>query len=139
MARIDDLLYVDDLTKHSDQLSSISKLGVISHKNSPLHFSVPISGTPYKTPFATPSFSPGASPAKGERSPFFSGTKIPQRGFGVKKVLTDYLSVETRGGKEFSNKTEKPEPVTNPNFEKQGARYREGSASTPKQGSVAEE
>ncbi|KAG6603619.1 Rop guanine nucleotide exchange factor 7, partial [Cucurbita argyrosperma subsp. argyrosperma] len=138
VARIDDLLYVDDLTKHSDQLSSISKLGVISHKNSPLHFSVPVSGTPYKTPFATPSFSPAqsASPAKGERSPLIPGTKIPQRGFGVKKVLTDYLSVEARGGKEFSNKIEKPESFTNSKLDTQ---YRGGVASSPRQGSVADE
>ena len=130
---------MDDLTKHSDQLSSsISKLGVISHKNSPLHFSVPVSGTPYKTPFATPSFSPAqsASPAKGERSPLIPGTKIPQRGFGVKKVLTDYLSVEVRGGKEFINKIEKPESFTNSKLDTQ---YRGGVASSPRQGSVADE
>ncbi|XP_038882074.1 rop guanine nucleotide exchange factor 7-like [Benincasa hispida] len=142
VARIDDLLYVDDLTKHSDhQLSSISKLGVISHKNSPLHFPVPVSGTPYKTPFATPSFSPAqtASPAKGERSPFIPSTKIPQRGFGVKKVLTDYLSVEARGGKEFSNKIEKAEPTTNSKLDRQASQYRGGLASSPRQGSVVEE
>ncbi|KAJ6747022.1 ROP GUANINE NUCLEOTIDE EXCHANGE FACTOR 7 [Salix koriyanagi] len=66
VARIDDLLYVDDLTK----------------------------------PFNTPSFSPGqqlVSPAKGDRSPFMTSGKIPQRGLGVKKVLTEYLSIETEG------------------------------------------
>jgi len=33
VARIDDVLYVDDLTKHSDQLSSLSKVGVITTKS----------------------------------------------------------------------------------------------------------
>lgn len=131
VARIDDLLYVDDLTKHSDeQLSSISKLGVMSHKNSPLPFSVPISGTPYKTPFATPSFSPAqaASPAK-----------TTQRGFGIRKVLIDYLGIEARGGKEASNDIEKPEPVAYAELDKQTAQLREGVTSfpSPEQGSFA--
>lgn len=99
VARIDDLLYVDDLTKHSDQFSSISKVGVIAHKSVSIPYSVPISSTPYKTAYTTPSFSPVqlVSPAKGERSQFLNSSKLPHRGFGVKKVLTDYLSVDTKG------------------------------------------
>ncbi|KAF2306210.1 hypothetical protein GH714_015773 [Hevea brasiliensis] len=93
IARIDDLLYVDDLTKHSDQFSSISKVGVIAHKSVSIPYSVPVSSTPYKTAYTTPSFSPGhlVSPVKGERSSFtMTSGKIPQqRGLGVKKVLTD--------------------------------------------------
>ncbi|KAJ6425382.1 hypothetical protein OIU84_026032 [Salix udensis] len=97
VARIDDLLYVDDLTKHSDHFSSISKVSVIAHKSVTIPYSVPVSSTPYKTAFTTPSFSPGqrVSPVKADRSPFMTSAKIPQRGLGVKKVLTDYLSVDT--------------------------------------------
>ncbi|KAJ6742213.1 ROP GUANINE NUCLEOTIDE EXCHANGE FACTOR 1 [Salix viminalis] len=100
VARIDDLLYVDDLTKHSDHFSSISKISVIAHKSVTIPYSVPVSNSPYKTAFNTPSFSPGqqlVSPAKGDRSPFMTSGKIPQRGLGVKKVLTEYLSIETEG------------------------------------------
>ncbi|PON59944.1 PRONE domain containing protein [Parasponia andersonii] len=99
VARIDDLLYVDDLTKHSDQFSSISKVGFLAQSVAPISYSVPVPSTPYKTAFTTPSFSPShlVSPARGERSPFITSSKIPQRGLGVKKVLTDYLSLETKG------------------------------------------
>lgn len=101
VARIDDLLYVDDLTKHSDQFSSISKVSVIAQKSVSIPYSVPVSSTPYKTAYTTPSFSPGhlVSPAKGDRSSFtMTGRKIPQqRGLGVKKVLTDYLSIDAKG------------------------------------------
>ncbi|XP_011000059.1 PREDICTED: rop guanine nucleotide exchange factor 7-like [Populus euphratica] len=99
VARIDDLLYVDDLTKHSDHFSSISKVSVIAHKSVTIPYSVPASNSPYKTAFTTPSFSPGQriSPVKGDRSPFMTSGKIPQHGLGVKKVLTDYLSIDTKG------------------------------------------
>lgn len=99
VARIDDLLYVDDLTKHSDQFSSISKVGLLAQNGPPMSYSVPVPCTPYKTAFTTPSFSPAhlVSPARGDRSPFIASGKIPQRGLGVKKVLTDYLSIETKG------------------------------------------
>lgn len=111
VARIDDLLYVDDLTKHSDQFSSLSKVGVIA-QSVPISFSVPISSTPYKSAFATPSFSPSqlVSPAKGERSPFITSSKIPHRGLGVKKVLTDYLSIDT---KDYENPIEKSDTISN--------------------------
>ncbi|XP_061366888.1 rop guanine nucleotide exchange factor 7-like [Gastrolobium bilobum] len=33
VARIDDVLYVDDLTKHSDQFSSLPRVGVVTHKS----------------------------------------------------------------------------------------------------------
>ncbi|GFP86283.1 rop guanine nucleotide exchange factor 7 [Phtheirospermum japonicum] len=94
VARIDDLLYVDDLSKHSDQLVSISKVGVITHKNVPV-----ISTPPYKTAFATPNFSPSPliSPAKGYRSPYIESGKHPVLGFGVKRILTDYLSGDGKG------------------------------------------
>lgn len=96
LARIDDLLYVDDLTKHSDTFSPMSKVGMIAHKSVSVPYSVPITGTPYKTAFSTPSFSPAqlVSPAKGDRSPFRAGNKVFQNGLGVKKVLTDYLNMD---------------------------------------------
>ncbi|XP_009766155.1 rop guanine nucleotide exchange factor 7 [Nicotiana tabacum] len=104
IARIDDLLYVDDLNKHSDQFVPISKVGIIAHKSMGTPLSVPVNGTPYKTAFTTPSFSPSqlVSPAKGERSKILDGSKLSHRGFGVKKVLTDYLSVDSKG-KDFSS------------------------------------
>ncbi|KAL5550221.1 hypothetical protein UlMin_000397 [Ulmus minor] len=107
VARIDDLLSVDDLTKHSDQFPSISKVGMIAHKGS---YSRPVPNTPYKTAFSTPNFSPARliSPARGERSPFISSSKIPQRGLGAKKALTDYLTIDTKGNN-FVAATEKPE------------------------------
>lgn len=116
VARIDDLLYVDDLTRHSDQFPSrhsdqfpsISKVSVISHKATPIPYSsVPISSTPYKTAYATPNYSPAQ-----RASPFMTNAKIsPQRGLGVKKVLTDYLSIDTKG-KNYSNSTESPGSVS---------------------------
>ncbi|XP_022742047.1 rop guanine nucleotide exchange factor 7-like [Durio zibethinus] len=107
VARIDDLLYVDDLTKHSDQFSSLSRVGVIGQKSLSIPYSVPVSSTPYLTAFTTPNFSPAqlVSPAKGERSPLLTSSQIPQRGMGVKKVLTDYLSIDLRG-KEYSKPNE---------------------------------
>ncbi|KAJ7961343.1 putative Rop guanine nucleotide exchange factor [Quillaja saponaria] len=82
VARIDDLLYVDNLTKYSDQFSSLSTVGVNTHKNVSFTHSVPLSGTPYRSTFATPSFSPAqtVSPAEGERSQFITSSKIPQCG-----------------------------------------------------------
>ncbi|OMO66453.1 Plant specific Rop nucleotide exchanger, PRONE [Corchorus capsularis] len=107
VARIDDLLYVDDLTKHSDQFSSLARVGVIGQKSLSIPYSVPFASTPYRTAFTTPNFSPAprVSPSKGDRSPYISSSKIPQRGVGVKKVLTDYLSIDVRG-KESSDPNE---------------------------------
>ncbi|KAM7491970.1 hypothetical protein LguiA_034891 [Lonicera macranthoides] len=100
VARIDDLLYVDDLTRHSDKLSSVPTVSVIAHKRVSIPYSVPASGTPYKSAFSTPKFSPAQliSPARGERTPFLNvnGNKPPRRGFGVKKALTNYLGGEAK-------------------------------------------
>lgn len=92
VSRIDDLLYVDDLSKHSDQLISISKVGVITHKN-----------VGFKAAFAAPNLpSPSPLMAKGERAgPYTESGKLPLGGFGVKKILTDYLSIDGKG-KEMS-------------------------------------
>ncbi|CAN4126189.1 unnamed protein product [Withania somnifera] len=103
IARIDDLLYADDLYKHSDQFVPISKVGTTAHKSMGTPLPVPVNGTPYKTAFTTPSFSPSQhiSPAKGERSKIFEGSKLSNRGFGVKKVLTDYLTIDSKGKDDF--------------------------------------
>lgn len=106
VARIDDVFYVDELAKHSDNFSSLSKVGgVVAHKSITMPYSVPpVPSSPYKTAFATPSFSPahGISPVKGEKSQFFNGggSNFPPHrggGVGVKKVLTDFLSIDTKG------------------------------------------
>ena len=107
IARIDDVFYVDELTKHSDHFSSLSKVGVVAHKSLAVPYTVAVPSSPYKTAFATPSFSPahGISPVKGEKSHFMNGSSksLPHRGgIGVKKVLTDFLSIDTKG-KGFSS------------------------------------
>ncbi|CAA2971583.1 rop guanine nucleotide exchange factor 5-like [Olea europaea var. sylvestris] len=101
VARIDDLLYVDDLTKQSDKLSSVPKVSVIAHKRVSIPYLVPVSGTPYRPAFATPNFSPALliSPiSRGERTPFLSGNcnKPSHRGLGVKRVLTNYLGGDAK-------------------------------------------
>lgn len=91
------MIYVDDLTKNSDKLSSVTTVSVITHKKVSIPYSVPVSGTPYKSAFSTPSYSPAPliSPARGERTPFLHN-KAQRRGFGVKRVLNNYLGVETK-------------------------------------------
>ncbi|XP_059667870.1 rop guanine nucleotide exchange factor 7-like [Cornus florida] len=116
VARIDDLLYMDDMTKHSDQFLSLSQVGAVAHKRVAIPYSVPVSSTPYKTAFTTPSFSPSllVSPAKGGNSPSLTSNKLLHRGFGVKKVLTDYLSIDTKG-KDYTNQAERSELFSSTN------------------------
>ncbi|KAM3325568.1 rop guanine nucleotide exchange factor 7 [Capsicum chacoense] len=103
MARIDDLMYVDNLTKHSDQFVPISKVGIISHKTIGTPISVHVSGSMIKAPFTTPiSDSQHISQAKGDRSQFLDNSKNSQFGFGVKKMLTDYWTVDSKG-KDINN------------------------------------
>lgn len=102
VARIDDLLYVDDLTKHSDRFPLVP-------------MAVSVSGTPHKA-VGTPKLSsapPLISPARGERSPFLNNNnnnnnniiKPQRRGFGVRRVLSNYLGAESKETKVFSNST----------------------------------
>ncbi|KAJ9545655.1 hypothetical protein OSB04_025362 [Centaurea solstitialis] len=94
VARIDDLLYVDNLTRQSENPSSTTA-EVIAHKRIPIPC-VPSSGTPYKSAFGTPKFSPGPIVPPGDRTPSLNGNKLPRRGFGVKRALTSYLAGETK-------------------------------------------
>ncbi|KAD0137585.1 hypothetical protein R6Q59_035649 [Mikania micrantha] len=88
VARIDDLLYVDDLARQSDNLAD-----VMTQRRC-----IPSSGTPYKSAFATPKFSPGpiAAPGSVDRTPSMTN-KPSRRGFGVKRALTNYLAGEIKG------------------------------------------
>ncbi|KAK6126111.1 hypothetical protein DH2020_040225 [Rehmannia glutinosa] len=102
VARVDDLLYVDDLSKHSDQLVSISKVGVLNQKSTGIP--LPFPSSPYKTAFSTPSYSPLLliSPANGNRLPYIESSKHSLHGFGLKRIFTDYLSVDGKGKDPFS-------------------------------------
>lgn len=88
------MIYVDDLTKHSDSFSLLSKVGVIAHKS----ISVPCSRPGEKPSFDKQSFSPArcVSPAKGAKSSFINRCNLPQRGVGVSKVLTELGSIEMK-------------------------------------------
>lgn len=110
MARIDDLLYVDDLTKQSDDNSLLSNptvSSIVAHKKVvPIPYLISASGTPYRTNFSTtPGFSPSMiSPRKGERRTPYSSKDtnkvnekgLPSRGFGVRRVLNNYLGMESK-------------------------------------------
>lgn len=73
VARIDDLLLVDDLSKESDQLVAFPKIGTIS--------------SPYRTALSTPSF-----------SPYIESSKHHLHGFGLKRIQgTDCASVDGKG------------------------------------------
>lgn len=65
IARIDDLLNVDELSKHSDSIPSTGADAKIASKQQAPTV-VPASGTPYATAYTTPSFSPAqlSSPSK---------------------------------------------------------------------------
>ncbi|WJX32341.1 Rop guanine nucleotide exchange factor 5 [Trifolium repens] len=105
VSRIDDLSYVDDLTKHSDKFALVPHTTVSQQKIS-RPFSVSVSGTPHKAAFGTPKFSPVPliSPARGERTPFIHNNnnnnnvniKPQRRGFGVRRALSNYLGGETK-------------------------------------------
>ncbi|KAL8247742.1 hypothetical protein R6Q59_008958 [Mikania micrantha] len=99
VARIDDLLYVDDLSKQSEKRAS--RVSTSSHKRVSVSTT---SGSPFRPDFGTPKFSPkppvSPSPARGDRTPFLTGNgnsdKPPSRGCGVRRALTSYLGGETR-------------------------------------------
>ncbi|XP_010558096.1 PREDICTED: rop guanine nucleotide exchange factor 5-like [Tarenaya hassleriana] len=110
VARIDDLLYVDSLTRNSDYKA-------IAQKQVTIPYCVPSSGTPYKTTFSPMRAPLLISPLRGEKGPYFSSKnndKLPHRGFGVRRVLTNYLGVESKP-KICGNATETPYSVANNN------------------------
>lgn len=76
-ARIDDLLYVDDLARHSDKFSSISNRDIVSKTIVGKPYSLHTVTTPYKTALTTPSLS-------------------PSRLDSPKKILTDYLTIDPK-------------------------------------------
>ncbi|XVF83808.1 hypothetical protein PTKIN_Ptkin16aG0522700 [Pterospermum kingtungense] len=137
VARIDDLLYVDDLTKHSEKLSSVPTVSMIANKRVSIPYSLSVSSSPYKTAITTPSFSPAPpmiSPARGERTPFLKEnvnsnhnnsnnniiiSKPHRRGFGVKRVLTNYLGVDSKA-KICGNPTDSSSVVNSNNTESSG-------------------
>lgn len=82
-ARIDDLLYVDDLTRHSDKFSSIANRDIVSKTIVGKPYTLHNITTPYRTALTTPSLSPSRldSPV----------------GLVPKKVLTDYLTIDPKG------------------------------------------
>lgn len=127
VARIDDLLYVDGLTKHSDRFPLVP-------------MTVSVSGTPHKAIGGTPrkSFSPAPpliSPARGERSPFLGNNhnnnnniKPQRRGFGVRRVLSNYLGAESKETKILSNSTVVNGSNTSNNKEEQPERQKKSHA-----------
>uniref|UniRef100_A0A1J3G991 Rop guanine nucleotide exchange factor 5 n=1 Tax=Noccaea caerulescens TaxID=107243 RepID=A0A1J3G991_NOCCA len=110
VARIDDLLYVDDLTKQSDDNTLLSNptVSIVAHKKVvPVPYLMSATGTPYRTSFSTttPGFSPSLiSPRKRERTPSYSSKNTnrvnekgpPSRGFGVRRVLNNYLGMDSK-------------------------------------------
>ncbi|KAG9138811.1 hypothetical protein Leryth_007449 [Lithospermum erythrorhizon] len=100
-ARIDDLLYVDDLTKQSnDQLASVPHVNGVTPRKITIPKPMPATCIPNRKPFGTLNYSPRPliSPAKSERTPRASSkeNKPPHQGFGVKRALTNYLGGETK-------------------------------------------
>ncbi|XP_057458890.1 rop guanine nucleotide exchange factor 7-like isoform X2 [Lotus japonicus] len=91
VARIDDVLYVDDLTKHSDQFSSLPKVAVITQKSiSSAPYSMPVQSTSYKPAFGTPCF----SPAKGKRSPINFHSTDEEAAFEIDIESSDCTDVK---------------------------------------------
>ncbi|XP_019156852.1 PREDICTED: rop guanine nucleotide exchange factor 5-like [Ipomoea nil] len=103
VARIDDLLYVDDITRQSqpdDAEICPRKLPI------PPYPSVPVSPA-----FATTTFSPAplVSPA---RTSFISN-KLPGRAFGVKRALSNYLGGEAKAKNSAKAPGASSPPVSN--------------------------
>lgn len=145
VARIDDLLYVDDLTKQPDDnnLLSSPRVGVIAHKKVvPVPYLISASGTPYRTSFSTtPGFSPAPriSPRQGERTPSYSSKNtikvsekgLPSRGFGVRRVLNNYLGMESKL-KVCVDPSESPETAVRNQFGKESEEDKKRDSITSK-------
>ncbi|RLM97806.1 rop guanine nucleotide exchange factor 7 [Panicum miliaceum] len=92
IARIDDLLNVDELSKQSDHLPTGGADGNIACKNNTTGKAtvVPASGTPYATAYATPSFSPAqlSSPSKIGRALLVDRRSHHAKGAGARRTAT---------------------------------------------------
>ncbi|XP_011628933.1 rop guanine nucleotide exchange factor 1 [Amborella trichopoda] len=106
VARIDDLIYVDDAIKRSavatvSPMARVGKGGVpVQKKISPSPFS--LQNTPYASPFATPTFCSSTpvigSPTRGPRSPSTGGNGRPNQCRGEKLVGSDMDKVWSYAG-----------------------------------------
>lgn len=102
VARIDDLLNIDELNRNSEHLSPVdADLKIACSKAVvPPYQQVPSSGTPFVTAYATPSFSPGqlSSPSKKDRTSLTAGRRSHgNRGAAAKRALADHVSPEVKG------------------------------------------
>ncbi|XP_042392982.1 rop guanine nucleotide exchange factor 7-like isoform X2 [Zingiber officinale] len=91
IARIDELLRVDDLSKHL-------KISFVEPKRPSFLHTVPSLDTARVTAYSTQNFSPVAvtNPAREERFAILNG-KSHNHGLGMKKILTSYLSAQVKG------------------------------------------
>ncbi|RWW81363.1 hypothetical protein BHE74_00010257 [Ensete ventricosum] len=99
VARIDELLYVDDFSKNSDHLLD-SRTGVITHRKVSFPCSVPTSDIAFANAYSAAGFSPAPliSSTREECPVFVDGKSHHNHGFGVKKILKNYLGVEVKKG-----------------------------------------
>ncbi|KAJ0266311.1 Rop guanine nucleotide exchange factor 5 [Hirschfeldia incana] len=147
VARIDDLLYVDDLTKQPDDNNVMAspRVSVVAHKKVvPVPYLISASGTPYRTSFSTtPGFSPAPrispSPRQGERTPSYSSKNaikaidkgLPSRGFGVRRVLNNYLGMESKL-KVCVDPSESPDAAVRNQIGKEGEEEKKRDSTTSK-------
>lgn len=96
LVRIDDLLYMDDLT---NQFLPITRVGVTAHESISIPYLQPVSSTPIETAVTTSGVSQGQQviPAKAETSPFFKPSKLLLRGLSKRKPSTDFRNTERKG------------------------------------------
>uniref|UniRef100_J3L5U9 PRONE domain-containing protein n=1 Tax=Oryza brachyantha TaxID=4533 RepID=J3L5U9_ORYBR len=102
VARIDDLLNIDELNRHAEHFpQGDANFRIACNKAAVPPYQVPASGTPFVTAYATPSFSPAqlASPSKKARSPLGAGRRShSNRELGAKKALApDLVNPELKG------------------------------------------
>jgi hypothetical protein len=94
IARIDDVIYVDDATKKSAAAESVSifnrGIGVpVQKRISPSPFS--IQNTPYASPFATPTFSTPVSGSPGRAQPLLNKRNIGKQEINAEKLFSGEL------------------------------------------------
>ncbi|RVW44510.1 Rop guanine nucleotide exchange factor 7 [Vitis vinifera] len=96
LVRVDDLLYMDDLT---NQFLPITRVGVTAHESISIPYLLPVSSTPIETAVTTSGVSQGQQviPAKAETSPFFKPSKLLLRGLSKRKPSTDFQNTERKG------------------------------------------